>query len=398
MTTIDADVTTQPRCPICDSQATRPLVERANVPVHQNLLFASATEARGMKCGTLALRECTSCGFVFNVAFDGTLLDYGQNYENTQTWSGVNNRYVDELVRRLVEVHGICDGQIVEVGCGKGGFLLKLLSHPGNHSQAVGFDPAYVGPETLLDGRLRFVRDFYGPSTATRADVVVCRHVIEHISRPLELLRSVRAALGSAVGSKIFFETPSVAWIIRHRVLWDLFYEHCSIFTPYSLGLALTQAGFRVTAIDAVMDGQYLWAEAEAGAGTWPEPGPSAEPVPWNESARVARWQHLLAERRARGAVAVWGAAAKGVTFCNLADPQGVLLAGVVDLNPVKQGKFLAGTGHRILAPAELADHAIRTCFVLNPAYVSEIEQTLADLGVSADVIDMMALEEPTAS
>ena len=45
---------------------------------------------------------------------------------------------------------------------------------------------------------------------------------------------------------------------------------------------------------------------------------------------------------------------AKGVTIANLIDPTNELFACVVDLNPGKQGHFLAGTGHPIVGPHAL--------------------------------------------
>ena len=51
-------------------------------------------------------------------------------------------------------------GRVVEVGCGKGVFLNKLMAHPANDSDGVGFDPSYLGSE-MPAGRVRFVKDFY---------------------------------------------------------------------------------------------------------------------------------------------------------------------------------------------------------------------------------------------
>jgi 2-polyprenyl-3-methyl-5-hydroxy-6-metoxy-1,4-benzoquinol methylase len=248
-------------CPVCDAPRPTPFLHRAAVPVHQNLLYDTAEAARAATRGDLDLRVCNDCGFVFNAAFDPALLDYGPAYENTQNHSPAFDAYTDELVEQLIQ-GGVRSGRVVEVGCGKGAFLTKLLSRPECRCEGVGFDPSYLGPETALGGRLRFVRAFYGPETATPADVVLCRHVIEHVPDPVALLRTVRATAGD--GSWVFFETPCVEWIVRNRVPWDLFYEHCSLFTAHSLGLALTRAGFRVSAVRHVFGGQYLWAEAAA--------------------------------------------------------------------------------------------------------------------------------------
>jgi hypothetical protein len=104
----------------------------------------------------------------------------------------------------------------------------------------------------------------------------------------------------------------------------------------------------------------------------------------------------LLGQLAAAGPVVVWGAGAKGVTFCNLADPNARRVTGVVDVNPAKQGHYLPGTGHPILAPSAAADAA--AAVVLNPNYTAEVTDALRRLGSRAAVIDLMRWEEDHAA
>jgi SAM-dependent methyltransferase len=364
------------------------------------LLFPTAAAARAVARGTLVYRVCSRCGFAFNAAFDPARLDYGPAYENCQDHSPAFAAHLDGLIDRLTTRHGVRDGRVVEVGCGKGVFLQRLLAQPGNRCEAVGFDPSYTGPEVALSGRLRFVKAYYGPATAAPADVVICRHVIEHVADPLALLRAIRGGIGPAGRAKVFVETPCVEWIFRRRVPWDLFYEHCSLFTANNLGLALTRAGFAVTTIRHVFGGQYLWAEAVTGEADWPEvrveTPAQARRFAADERRRAARWDDLLTGLESP--VAVWGAGAKGATFCNLADPDARRVTAVVDVNPAKQGRFLAGTGHPIVSPAEAVRRGVAAVLVLNPNYLAEVAAALADLGSPAAVIDLMEWEDARAA
>lgn len=54
----------------------------------------------------------------------------------------------------------------------------------------------------------------------------------------------------------------------------------------------------------------------------------------------------------------VWGAGAKGATFVSLTDPNRDYISSLVDINPEKQGRYIAKTGHSIISPAQLADFA----------------------------------------
>lgn len=382
-------------CPVCDGTRIVPFLHRDRVPVHQNLVVPDREAARGMTRGELDLAVCEDCGFVWNRAFDLSLLAYGAHYDNTQACSAYFEAYVDGLVRDLVEVQGVRDCAIVEVGCGKGQFLKKLVDFPGSGNRGYGFDPSYVGPETFRDGRVTFRRCYYdGRCTDVRADVVVCRHVIEHVPDPLALLGAVRAALGGSGDARVFFETPCVDWILRHQVVWDFFYEHCSLFTAASLGFAFARAGFAVKRVAHLFGGQYLWLEARPAVGRVepvPSPGETvalARGYGAGEAALKERWRDRLTGLRRQGNVALWGAGAKGATFANLVDPEPGLLDCVVDLNPNKQGRCIPGTGHPIVAPPALAERGVRNVVLMNPNYRDEIGRLVADLGLEITLLD----------
>lgn len=382
------------RCPVCENTQLKPFLQHYQVPVHQNLVVTNQDAARTMTRGELDLIICDACGFVFNQAFDLSRLSYGEDYDNTQSCSAYFDAYLDGLVRDMVERQGVRNCTIVEVGCGKGHFLRKLVNYPGANNAGFGFDPSYVGPLTDLNGRLQFRTCYYDQScTDIAADVVVCRHVIEHVPEPLEILRSVRAALASSPKARVFFETPCVEWILRHRVIWDFFYEHCSLFTAESLGLAFRRAGFAVERVEHIFGGQYLWLEARVANvdETFPVVGETvrlATAYAADEHKLREDWLARLRDLGQNGKVALWGAGAKGATFANLVDPDCALIDCVVDLNPNKQGRFIPGTGHPIVSPTELPGRGVHNAVLMNPNYREENLQLLAEAGIELNLID----------
>lgn len=382
-------------CLVCTGKRLTPFLRCNQVPVHQNLVVTNQADARSVIRGELDLVACKDCGFVFNQAFDLSRLAYGEDYDNTQSCSAYFDAYLDDLVKDLVERQSVRNCTIVEVGCGKGQFLKKLVSYSGANNQGLGFDPSYVGSDTDLDGRLVFRRCYYDDSCMdVAADVVVCRHVIEHVPEPLVLLRSVRAALARSPKARVFFETPCVEWILRNRVVWDFFYEHCSLFTAGSLSLAFERSGFAVERVEHIFGGQYLWLEARIN-GT-----PMSDQEPATSTATLARaygddevilrkaWLDRLMGLKSQGKVALWGAGAKGATFANLIDPDCTLIDCVVDLNPNKQSCYIPGTGHPIIAPTDLPLRGIRNIVLMNPNYREENLRLLTDTGIELNLID----------
>jgi 2-polyprenyl-3-methyl-5-hydroxy-6-metoxy-1,4-benzoquinol methylase len=384
----------QNKCPLCEESRLKLFLKRSGVPVHQNLVLNSKERALSVTREDLNLVVCENCGFVFNQSFDLSCLSYGEDYDNTQSCSAYFDGYLDGLVQDLVERQGVRNCSIVEVGCGKGEFLKKLVNYPGANNKGFGFDPSYVGPLSELDNKLNFRTCYYDQScTDIAADIVVCRHVIEHVPEPLELLRSVRAALNASPQARVFFETPCVEWIFRNHVIWDFFYEHCSLFTAKSLRLAFELTGFNVERVEHIFGDQYLWLEASVGFSKTCVPAiDETVNLALNYSAIEKKlcedWLVRLNELSHIGKVALWGAGAKGATFANLVDPHCTLIECVVDLNPNKQGRFVPGTGHPIVAPSELVHRGVGNAILMNPNYREENLKLLEKSGIKLNLIN----------
>jgi len=356
------------------------------------MLYDTPIAARNAVRGHLEIVACLACGFVFNTLFDLALMSYGKGYENDQTYSPAFSEHVDRLAKRLLNESGVRDSRVVEVGCGKGNFLRALVESPSFGNIGWGFDPSYTGPETDLGGRVQFVRSFYSADCADLLpDVVVCRHVIEHAPDPATLLSQIAHA---STGARVFLETPDVEWILRNDVIWDFFYEHCSYFSPHSLAAAFRLTGFGDSSISHIFNGQYLWAEATAG-GTREESftdhtdkiATLVRNYVRREKRVLASWKDTIAGLREQGAIALWGAGAKGVTSAGLFDPHAQLICCVVDLNPAKQGRFVAITGHPIVPPSELKELGVQNIILMNPNYLSEVRQRLAQEQVDMNVV-----------
>jgi len=324
--------------------------------------------------------------------------DYDQRYENSLHYSERFRSYAHALAKRWVERYDVRDKDVVEIGCGKGDFLLLLCE--AGHNRGVGYDRSYEEREIDpgLGNRVRFVRDFCPAARPeSPADFICCRQVLEHVHDPVGLLRGIRAGIGDKADAVVAFEVPNVMYTLRDLGIWDLIYEHYSYFTARSLAHAFALAGFRVASLEEGFDGQYLIVEAfpaeQIGAGDQARTGDRADFVRYvgafaeRYNEKVGSWSRQLAELKRLGRkTVVWGGGSKGVMFLNIMRSQGHI-SYVVDLNPHKQGRFVPVTGQEVVAPEFLKTFRPDNVIVMNPVYRDEIAGRLRAMDVSAECI-----------
>lgn len=388
-------------CPNCGCVETRTVYGVRRIPIHSCVLLEDAQAARSFPTGDLSWTFCESCTFLFNADFDPARMDYSSDYEETQGFSGTFTRWLEGVGRALIERYDLRGKRILEIGCGRGDFL-ELVARLGD-AEGIGVDPsATAGRVDHSAGRgLRFLQEEFGPEHAGLApDAIVCRHTLEHLRPARELLANVHAALmsqrGADEGGIAFFEVPDVERQLVEGAFWDVYYEHCAYYGEASLRALFEASGFRVEALERVYGDQYLQIAARA----VPTPGgPRAPRV--EDPATRERWRSLVqgfaescegaigtwnAFRSARGAdrerVVLWGSGSKATGFLSTLGwdtaPDGLEL--VVDINPDKWERFVAGSGQRIAAPKELSVYRPRHVVVMNPIYVEEIAADLAEL------------------
>jgi len=385
-------------CVVCGSPDTVDLVDLRQVPVHCNVLWKTEHEARTAPRGDIRLLFCRRCTHVFNATFDPALMEYSPSYENSLHFSPRFQRYAEDLADRLIARHRLRGKRVIDIGCGKGEFLALVCERGQN--EGLGFDPSFDPQEASVPAstRIRVVQDFYSEKYAREpADLLMCRQVLEHIRDPRAFLATIRKAADGPGRTPLFVEVPNVLYTLRDRGIWDIIYEHCSYFTGASLARLFEACDYDVTGLESLYQDQFLGIDAlpRFTRTIRPEILPEqpeeisglADGFARLYRSKVAEWGERLNAMSAAGRKGVvWGSGSKGVMFLNALQPAAPI-AVVVDINPRKQGMFVAGTGQPIVSPETLRTVRPDAVVIMNPVYLDEIRGSLASLGISAEIL-----------
>lgn len=361
-------------------------------PVILNYRFATADHAMGVARRDMELRECNHCGLVFNAILDAAAIPYDERYENRQNFSAGFVTMLEDTADTLAENYSLKGGIVLEVGCGKGDFLNLLCDRA--QARGLGYDTSCEQAGTRADGRVSFFKRYVGAEDVTeKIDLVVCRHVVEHVPEIGDFFRLLHGIAVAGGSSAVYVETPAFEWIVEHHAFWDVFYEHCNYFPMHTLRLLAEQAGFAVLEQRLIFGGQYQVLElrpCSEGFSHLPLRKHSGRMLhPFAESLSRSRQDvvSMLDQAGAADGWAIWGAGAKGVSLANSLLPHGP--AFVIDSNPSKQGMFLPGTGVPVIAPEDLKVASLSVILVANANYVPEIRATLTRMGCYPQLLSL---------
>ena len=338
------------RCPVCDGERHRPMLEYDN--------FQFYTDAEVSKQATIRQVLCLDCFAAFmNPVFspEGFAVLFAEAGASYGSTSGRQAEQLDWL-----KEHGLLEPgtTLMDIGCYEGSFIGKLPS--GIKGIGVDIDKPAIdrarhrfGPSTA---HAFICADFEKFEVAERVDVITMFHVLEHLPRPVEVLKRLAALATSS--TRLLVEVPVVENVIFGDACGFVTVQHLTHFSKASLSNVLHAAGWRLISSQSMegYNGYRIVAE--------PAPQQTCRPEPMDLGSfttYLSRWYAAIGEleTRLRAAKAplciLRGGGLQTEYLLHLTS----LFAGnrkflIVDGDPLKQGKFWRGIP--IVGPDRLAD------------------------------------------
>jgi SAM-dependent methyltransferase len=341
---------------------------------------SSLTVLRCSECGLLQLREVLAPSFYSQYSF----------------MSGVAGGYSDYL-KQLASGISECYGQgtrVLEVGCSDG-TLLKLLNERGFF--VTGFEPANAPAAAALNKGLTVVNDFLHADSAVRsgfepADVIVIRHVLEHIDDFLPIFEGIdRLATPDAT---LLIEVPDLSSTIERSMYSNVYHIHSCYFDVETLSALLERHGWKPTGaitVNTFGGSLLLWAQrkdAKAAARSLPRltfdelackaaNGATRAELrkfgsDWKLAAQAVRdFFDRLRDGKAR--VAGYGAAERTTSLMGAAALDASHISVVYDRNPNLVGRALPGSRIPIRYPDEMPELHPEYLVIFAQSFESEI-------------------------
>jgi SAM-dependent methyltransferase len=345
------------------------LYSSAGIPAMQNRLYSSQADAMAAPSADIEL-SWHDTGFVFNRRFDPGLVVYDKNYQNDQGYSVHFLQHLDQVSSLCKEYLPSNECLIVDVGCGKGGFVELLRSKGLN---AVGYDNAY-------EGEIFYIRkQFFGSDSHEKGDLLILRHVLEHIPSPWEFLNMLADA--NQYKGRLYIEVPDLLWILENHAFFDIFHEHVNYFQASDF---IRRFGDAIVHSSTSFGGQYLSIVIDLSGIKHESPtlkvGDSCPDILMSFD-RLSEFEQITYASFSRESnIVLWGAGAKGVVFASKAPLEirkKILYA--IDINPSKHGSYMPISGIEVIDHSsgveslKPSSHVI----IMNPNYEKEIRSLL---------------------
>jgi SAM-dependent methyltransferase len=325
----------------------------------------------------LQLAVCTGCWLVqlLEVVDHETLFGTGYSFYSSASppLSEYHRQYATQVI---AENPKLLNRPIVEIGCNDGDLLQWFASGDRRDRQVLGVDPAR-GPVAAARQRGIGVLEMPFSSAVARrilnddlgrqAGIVIANHVLAHVEDVSNVLEGISLLL--ADDGVAYIEVQYLPDLLTNNAFDLVYHEHRNFFSLSSLSKAAARWG--LTPIDAQLTDRQGGSLRVQFARTRNRASPNVGMIrveeKWLHSVgayggvqgrvdRIAtRLRETLWGLQDDGAKLIgYGAPAKATTLLNFCNIGSGILDCVIDSTPAKQGRYIPGTGLRIVAPNEV--------------------------------------------
>lgn len=279
---------------------------------------------------------------------------------------------------------------VVEIGHGDGSFLSALKAQ-GPKGRYVGFDPH--GAAGRAEENLEFRTELFNAQVhlqELRPDLVISRHVLEHLMNPLGFLQTLAfGATAANLQPFAYFEVPCIDTALTSQRTVDFYYEHSSQFTTQSFAKMLSLSVGEIIEIGHGYGKEVVFGLARLGVKS--ASLQIASDAHHFQLAATKSQDVIAAQLSALYAngkrIAIWGGTGKSAAFMCRYGVDCKRFPIVVDSDRDKVGTFVPGTGQEIQYRDYLLQHPVDGIIIPPQWRASDIAVEMTSAGISVDFV-----------
>lgn len=378
----------QEPCPACGHHVAVPFLDASLQPLATIAWPRSASEAKSMKRLPLDFVRCVECGHVYNAAFDYTKVPYSRKPNLMFNKGIIWSKHIEPIRKKMTE--RLPENPVVaEIGHGDGTFLIALSKErPGRY---IGFDPHGAEFDNIPGVEFHaclFEANRHLPEF--RPDLVISRHVLEHLTNPLGFIQSLSFS-AACIGSEpeLYIEVPCIDRAVETGRTEDFYYEHNSQFTTQSFRKMLERCGGEILDISHIYNGEVIYGFVKLGCCRHQVQNASAA-MAFCEDTRISEdriIRQLDSLHKSGKPIAVWGGTGKSAAFVNRYRLDAKRFPIVVDSDPQKVGTFVPGTGQEIKFRDWLLENPVEVIIIPPQWRAKDILAEMEHTGIRADTV-----------
>jgi len=390
-------------CNGCGSEDMMQLLDLGLQPISNDLLSSKSELSLEPKY-PLQVLSCLRCAFVQIKPVASREALFKEDYVYFSSFSSSWLKHSQKYAERMIQELSLSSNDLVLEIASNDGYLLKYFKEA--NIRVIGIEPAKSVAKFAVEGGIDTRIEFFGSELALEMSregispsLVIGNNVLAHVPDIHDFIRGISLLLkNDAIAT---FEFPHLLQLLKNNQFDTIYHEHYSYLSITALNPIFESHGLRIYKVEElVTHGGSLRVFLCLESSTRKTEGsvssierlesefdPRRSSVINTFAKSVSRVKDELVQEltdlvQSGANIVAYGAAAKGNTLLNYCEIDSSIIKAVGDLNPMKQEKFLPGTGIPVVSPSNLIEYLPDVILVLPWNLSEEIKTQLMQDGL----------------